>query len=100
MDDEIFDVEATRRVANRAVASAGLAFVGGIAGNVVPLAPLAIVPFLVIALIVGISAIRTLNHPEARVIGVIRHVAIVGAAIGSLLAAVGAALRVYALVRG
>jgi hypothetical protein len=99
MDDDLFDAEATRRVANRAVISAGAAFAGGVVGNIVPLAPLVIIPFLVIAVLVGISSIRTLNHPEAHVIGALRHVGIVGAAIGALLGAVGTALRIYVLVR-
>ncbi len=99
MDDELFDEAATRRVANRAMISAGLACFGGIGGNIVPLAPIVVIVFLVIAILVGISAIVTLNHPEARVLGGVRHLGIVMGALGALFAAIGIVVRVIALVR-
>ncbi|HEY8078804.1 MAG TPA: hypothetical protein VIF62_31950 [Labilithrix sp.] len=100
MDDDLFDEAATRRVANRALVSAALAFFGGIGGNVAPLAPIVVIVFLVVAILVGISAIVTLNHPEARVLGGVRHLGIVLGALGALLAAIGIVVRVIALVHG
>lgn len=100
MDDELFDEAATRRVANRALISACLACGGGIGGNVVPLAPIVVIVFLAIAIIVAISAIVTLNHPEARVLGGVRHLGIVLGALGALFAILGIVVRVIALVRG
>ncbi len=97
--DEFFDEAATRRVANRAVISAGLALFGGAAAAIVPLASIVVIPLLVVALLVAISAIRTLNHPDAHVIGGLRHVAIVVAGIGIAVAIVGIAFRTWLLVR-
>jgi hypothetical protein len=100
MDDEFFDAEATRRVAHRAVISAAIAFLGAGAATIVPLASVVAIPFLVIALLVAISAIRTLNHPDARVIGGLRHVAIVTAGVGIAVALLGLAFRTWLLVHG
>jgi hypothetical protein len=99
MDDDILDVEATRRVANSALVSAALAFMGGFGGVLVPLSPIVVIPLLVIAIVVAISAILTLNHPEARVIGAVRHFGIVFAALGGLAALGSIILRVYLLVQ-
>ncbi len=99
MNDEFFDEAATRQVANRAVISAGIALFGSAAAAIVPLASVVAIPFLVIALGVAISAIRTLNHPDARVIGAIRHVAIAAAGVGIAIALIGIAFRVFLLVR-
>jgi hypothetical protein len=100
MDDELFDAEATRRVVNRAMISAALAFAGGCGANFVPFSPYVVMPFLAVAILVAISAIRTLNHPEARVVGGQRHVGIVLAALGALAAAGGLILRIVWLLRG
>lgn len=100
MNDEFFDEAATRRVAERAVISAVLAFFGGAAAAIVPLAsPVAIV-FLLVALAVAISAIRTLVHPDARVIGVMRPLAIAGAGLAIAVALLGVAFRVLLIIRG
>ena len=69
MNDDFFDAEATRRVAHRALVSAALAFVGGFGGVIVPLSSVVVIPLLVVAIAVAISAILTLNHHEAAVIG-------------------------------
>lgn len=98
MNDEFFDEVATRQVANRAVISSGFALFGA-AAVVVPLASVVVIPFLLIALVVAISAIRTLNHPDARVIGGLRQVAIAAAGIGIGVAILGIAFRVFLLVR-
>jgi hypothetical protein len=100
MQDEFFDADATKRVANRALVSALLAFLGGSIAAVLPFSPIFVLPFLVIAVLVGISAVRTLNHHEAHVIGGIRHLGIVAAVLGILAGLVGIALRVYVLVHG
>ena len=100
MDDDLFDEAATRRVANRAMISAGLACFGGIGGNLVPLAPIVVIVFLAIALLVGVSSIFTLNHAEARLLGGVRHLGIVMGALGALFALFGIVVRVIALVRG
>lgn len=99
MDDEFLDVEATKRVAHRAMVSAVLAFVGSGATGL-PLPTVVVVPFAVIAIVVGVSAIRTLNHPEAKVIGGGRHLGIVLAALGIVGAVVGLAFRAFALFAG
>ena len=98
MNDEFFDEAATRQVANRAVVSAGLALFGAAAAAIVPLASVVSIPFLLIALAVAISAIRTLNHPDARVIGGIRHAAVAAAGVGIAVAIIGIAFRVFLLV--
>ena len=99
MNDDLFDAEATKRVANRAMVSAALAFIGGVGGAFTPLSALVVIPLLLIAIAVAVSAILTLNHPEASVIGAVRHVGIVIAALG-LLAALGSiVLRVFVLLR-
>jgi hypothetical protein len=99
MDEDLFDEAATRRVANRAMISAALAFAAGAGGGFVPLASLVVIPVLVIAVIVAVSAIRTLNHPEARVLGGARHAGIVLAELGALGACVSIVLRVLVLLR-
>ena len=81
MDEEI-DVEATKRVANRAVISAVIAFLA--VGPTVILPAIIAIPFLVIALGVGISAVRTLLHQDAAVIGGLRWVGVVLALIATL----------------
>ena len=96
--DDLLDVEATQRVANRALVSSILAFVGGLFGGLLPLPAVIILPLLVVAVVVGISAIRTLNHPEAKVIGGIRHGGIVMAAIGAVAAAIALASRTFLLL--
>lgn len=97
MNDEFFDEAATRQVAYRAVISAGLALFGAAAAALVPLASIVSIVFLVVALAVAISAIRTLNHPDARVIGGLRHAAIAAAGVGIAVALVGIAFRVFLL---
>jgi hypothetical protein len=99
MDDEFFDAEATRKVAHRALLSALSAFIGGGAAAIFPLASSVMIVVHVIVLVVAVSAIRTLNHPEARVIGAIRHAGIVLAAVGGLAAIMGIALRVLFVFR-
>ena len=99
MEDEFFDEAATRRVANRALASAALAFAGGTGGAIVPFPSVVSIPFLVIAMLVAVSAIRSLNHPEAKVIGGVRHLGIVLAAIGAAVAFLAIATRVFLLIR-
>ena len=99
MEDEHFDAEATRRVANRAMISAGLALAGAIGGTVAPFPALVVIPFLVIAVAVGISAALTLNHAEAHVLGGVRHVGIVLGSLGAAFALIGIVLHVIALVR-
>ncbi len=99
MDDEFFDEAATRQVANRAVISSGIALFGAAAAAVVPLASVVVIPFLLIALVVSISAMRTLNHPDARVIGGVRHLAIAMAGVAIAVAVMGIAFRVFLLVR-
>jgi hypothetical protein len=98
MNDEFFDEAATRQVATRAVISAILAFFGAGAAAVMPLAPIVAIPFLFIALAVAISAIRTLIHPDAHVIGALRHVATAIAGVGIAVAILGIAFRVFMLV--
>jgi hypothetical protein len=98
MDPDIFDADATRRVANRALVSAALAFVGGFGGVLVPLSGVVVIPLLVIAVAVAVSAILTLNHPEASVIGGARHVGIVIATLGALAACGAIVLRVIVLL--
>lgn len=98
MEDEFFDVEATKKVAMRAMGSALTAFFAGAALLVLPFSPYVVIVFQVIALVVGISAIRTLNHHEARVIGGVRHLGIVLAALGSVAAVVGGVLRVLVIL--
>jgi hypothetical protein len=98
--DELFDAEATRKVANRAVTSAALSFAGGGAAMLLPLPHAISIPFLAIAIAVAISAIRTLNHHEAAIIGGARHVGIVLAALGALAGVIGLVTRVIVLVRG
>ncbi len=97
--DEFFDEAATRRVAGRAVVSAAIALFGGAAAVVSPLASTVVIPFLVVALVVAISAIRTLNHPDARVIGGLRHAAIAGAGLAIAVALLGIAFRVFLITR-
>lgn len=58
VEDEFFDPEATKRVANRALVSALISFLGASIAAVVPFPPLLVLPFLLIAVIVGISASR------------------------------------------
>jgi hypothetical protein len=99
MDDELFDEAATRRVAHRALVSAGLALAGATAAGIVPLHSAVTIPFLVIAIAVAVSAIRTLNHPEASVIGGVRHLGIVLAALGIVAGLIGLVLRVLLLLR-
>jgi hypothetical protein len=97
MDDEILDAEGSKRVANRAISSAALALFGAVGARILPGLYLPI-PFYVIALIVGISATLTLNHPEARLIGGIRHVGIVIAVVGvvvAVLSLIGTGLLIY-----
>jgi hypothetical protein len=65
----------------------------------VPLSSIVVIPLLVIAIVVAISAILTLNHPEASVIGASRHVGIVIAALGMLAAFGAIVLRVVMLLR-
>ena len=84
MNDEFFDAEATRRVAHRAVISGALAFIGGTGGGLVPLSAVVVIPLLLVAIVVAISAIRTLSHADAAVIGGIRWVGVVLAAVGGL----------------
>jgi hypothetical protein len=97
MNDEFFDEEGTRRVANRAVVSAVLALFGAGAAAVIPVSAWVSIPFLVIALGVAISAMRTLNHPDAHVIGGIRHAAIAACGIAIAVAILGTAFRVFVL---
>ena len=97
MHDEDLDVEATTRVAHRALVSAGLAFVGGVLARAV-LPSLVAIPFLIVALVVGISAARTLNHPEASVIGGARHFGIVLAILGALAAALSLTATAFVLL--
>ena len=97
MHDEFFDEAATRRVATRAVISSILAFFGAGAAAIIPLSSIVMIPFLLIAIAVAISAIRTLNHPDAHVIGALRHVAIAVAGIGIGVAILGIAFRVFLL---
>jgi hypothetical protein len=99
MDDESLDVEATRRVANRALVSSGLAFASAVAGGTAPLSSAVVIPFELVVGVVAISAMRTLNHPEARVIGDVRHVGIVLAALALVAAGLGLALRIVLLAR-
>ncbi|HEY1954457.1 MAG TPA: hypothetical protein VGH28_02575 [Polyangiaceae bacterium] len=98
MVDEFFDEEATKRVAGRAVISAAIALFGGAGVAVVPLASIVAIVLLVIALGVAISAIRTLSHPDAAVIGGLRHVGTAAAAIAIGVALLGIAFRVFVLV--
>lgn len=65
-----------------------------------PFPPVVSVPFLLIGVAVAISAIRTLNHPEASVIGGARHLGIVLAALGGVAGAIGLALRALLLFHG
>ena len=81
MDEEI-DVEATKRVANRAVISAVIAFFA--VGPTVILPQIVALVFLGIALLVGISATRTLMHRDAAVIGGLRWLGIALAVIATL----------------
>ena len=99
MNDEFFDAEATRRVAYRALVSTALAFVGGFGGVIVPLSSVVVIPLLVVAIAVAISAILTFNHHEAAVIGGVRQVGIVVAALGALAACGAIVLRVVLLLR-
>jgi hypothetical protein len=99
MNDEFFDEAATRRVSNRALVSSILASGGAVAAAISPLSTLVCVPFLLIAIAVAVSSIRTLNHPEARVIGGARHVGIVLAGIGVVVATIALCLRVFLALR-
>jgi hypothetical protein len=100
VNDEFFDEAGTRRVSNRAVVSSILAFFGGLGATLMPLPTLVAAAFLLIAIAVAISAIRTLNHPEARVIGGLRHVGIVLAGMGVVVATIGLGLRLLLALRG
>jgi hypothetical protein len=100
MNDEFFDEAATRRVSNRAMVSSILAFVGAFGAALLPIPTLVAAAFLLVAIAVAISAIRTLNHPEARVIGGVRHLGIVLAGIGALVATIDLGLRVVLALRG
>jgi hypothetical protein len=95
MDEEI-DVEATKRVANRAVISAVIAFFA--VGGTVILPGIVGIVFLVIVLGVGISATRTLIHREAAVIGGLRWVGVALAVIATLSAAALLLTRILVLV--
>ncbi len=98
MNDEFFDEAATRQVAYRAVISAGLALFGAAAATIIPLSAVVSIPFLGVALLVAISAISTLIHPDAHVIGATRHVATAVAGVGIAVALIGIAFRVFVLV--
>ena len=82
MDEEI-DVEATKRVAHRAVISAVIAFVAVGPTIIIP-SQIVQLAFLTVALLVGASAGRTLLHRDAAVIGGLRWLGVVLAAIASL----------------
>ena len=99
MNDEFFDEAATRRVVNRAIISAGFALFGAIGATIVPLASLVTIPFFLIALAVAISTLRTSSHPDARVVGGTRHVAIAIAVVAIVMAILGLAFRVFLLTR-
>jgi hypothetical protein len=100
MNDPFFDEVATRKVSKRALVSSILAFMGSAAAAVTPLADLVKVPFLVVAIAVAVSALRTLNHPEARVIGGVRYLGVVLALLGAATAGLALVLTVLQLVRG
>jgi hypothetical protein len=100
MDEEI-DVEATKRVAHRALISAVIAFVAVGPTIIIP-SQIVQLAFLTVALLVGGSAARTLLHRDAAVIGGLRWLGIVLAAIAALsalLMIVGHLLVLLAILR-
>ncbi len=100
MDEEI-EVDATKRVAHRAVVSSVIAFIAVGPTIIIP-SRIVQLAFLTVALLVGVSAARTLLHRDAVVIGGLRWLGIVLGAIASvsaLLMIVAHVLVLFAIVR-